>query len=93
MAKSYIQEHLKPSVLNEEEFTFGGQADIRYLDLIHIQFQSRHSKMKTYDTTIRFDNKEQTIKEWYCTCSTGLRKLGCCTHICALLWHLGVNCA
>ena len=91
MPKSYIQEHLKPSELNEKKLTFEVQADIRYPDLIRIQFQSRHSNMKTYYTTVRFDSEEQTIKAWYCTYSTGFRRLGCCTHICALLWHSGVN--
>ncbi|CAF3017790.1 unnamed protein product [Rotaria sp. Silwood2] len=70
---------------------FEVQADMHYPDLIRVQFQSRHSKMKKYDATVRFASEQQTVKEWYYTCPTGLRKLGCCTHISALLPHLGVN--
>lgn len=92
MAKSYIREHLKPSYLDNDELIFEVQCDVRYPHLIRVQFQSRHSKTKTYNTTVRFDSHaQQSIEGWYCTCSTGPRKIGCCTHIAALLWHLGVN--
>ena len=91
MSKSYIREHLKPSILDEEEMIFEVQADIHYPDLIRVHFQSRHSKMKKYNATVHFNSEKQTVEEWYCTCQTGPRKLGCCTHVCASLWHLGVN--
>lgn len=31
------------------------------------------------------------IEGWYCTCVTGCRDVGCCAHVAAILWHLGVR--
>ncbi|CAF1271974.1 unnamed protein product, partial [Didymodactylos carnosus] len=35
--------------------------------------------------------QQQPIQGWYCTCTVGSRVIGCCNHIAALLWHLGIN--
>jgi len=42
---------------------------------------------------VQFDQQddEEPITGWYCTCSAGARVIGCCAHITALLWHLGVS--
>ena len=34
---------------------------------------------------------KQPIEAWHCTCSAGAREVGMCSHVTALLWHLGVN--
>lgn len=62
-------------------------------DLVRARFQSRHSTRKSYISTIQFDNNNSNnpIQGWCCMCTVGLRVVGCCSHVCALLWHLGVN--
>lgn len=92
MARQYIVEHLQPSLLDERDLIFEVQCDHNHPDLVRVQFQSRHSTSKRYNTTIRFDSlSDPVILGWYCTCPTGPRKIGCCSHIAAVLWHLGVN--
>jgi hypothetical protein len=42
--------------------------------------------------TVQFDeeDEDEPIKGWFCTCLAGARNIGCCAHITALIWHLGV---
>ena len=56
-AKSYIMEHFKESSFDDEKLIFEVQCDNRYPDLVRVQFQSRHSRSRTYNTTERFDSK------------------------------------
>ena len=92
MAKSYITEHLRPSHINDEELEFVVELCREYPDLIRGKFQSRHSNQKTHTATIQFvDHQQQPIQGWYCTCSSGGREVGMCSHVTALLWHLGVE--
>ncbi|CAF2046275.1 unnamed protein product [Rotaria magnacalcarata] len=92
-AKSYIQEHLKTSYYNPDELTFEVESPEDFDGLVRARFQSAHSNSKSYISTIQFDtnNTNEPIQGWCCTCTVGLRVVGCCSHICALLWHLGVN--
>ena len=56
-----------------------------------MRFQSRRNSQKNYIVTEQFDDKQgQPIQGWFCTCASGSRTVGCCAHITALLWHLGV---
>lgn len=90
-AKQYIKEHLKPSILDENEFEFQVQLSAAHPELVRVCFQSRHSNAKTYQTTIQFDDQQdEPIEGWYCTCCIGSRTVGCCSHVTAILWHLGV---
>lgn len=91
-AVSYIKEHLKPSVINDDEFEFEVELCSKYENLVRARFTSRHSKSKTYITIIQHNSRSirHPIEGWYCTCVTGCRDVGCCAHVAALLWHLGV---
>ena len=61
-------------------------------DLVRARFQSRCSKKKQYMATIQFNEKEQQlIQGWYCTCTSGAREVGMCSHVTALFWHLEVQ--
>ena len=92
ISKSYIIEYLKKSLFDDDELIFAVQCDKCYPDLVRVQFLSRHSKSAQYNATVRFNSlAEQLIEEWFCTRQTGPRQLGCCSHIAALLWHLGLN--
>ncbi|CAF4370868.1 unnamed protein product [Rotaria sp. Silwood2] len=92
-AMSYIQEHLTPSPLYDDEFEFIVELSSYNDDLVRARFSSRHSNNKNYIAVIQYDNKntEQPINGWYCTCTSGRRDVGCCVHVAALLWHLGVR--
>jgi hypothetical protein len=92
MAKSYIQEHLIPSILNEDELEFVVELCATQNDLVRVRFQSRHSNQKHHVVTVQFDEtKENPIRDYYCTCNSGSREVGCCVHTAAILWHLGVR--
>ncbi|CAF4659320.1 unnamed protein product, partial [Rotaria socialis] len=85
-------EHIRQSQTNEEEMEFLVELCNEHDDLVRARFQSRHSNNKKHIATVQFDNhKQQPIDAWYCTCSAGAREVGMCSHITALLWHLGVN--
>ena len=61
-------------------------------DLVSARFQSRYSKLKQYLGIRQFnEKKQQPIQGWYCTCTSGAREVGMCSHVTALLWHLGVE--
>ena len=92
MAKSYIQDHLTPSVLNDDEMEFFVELCSVRDDLVRVRFQSRHSNQKYHIATVQFDvMKENPICDYYCTCTSGAREVGCCVHVAAILWHLGVQ--
>ncbi|CAF2696014.1 unnamed protein product [Rotaria sp. Silwood2] len=90
-AKSYILEHLKPSEIDPDDLEFIIELCEQHDDLVRVRFSSRHSTQKSYTATVQYDSdEEKQIQGWYCTCPNGARVLGCCPHIAALLWYLGV---
>ena len=90
-ANTYIYEHLRPSYFDEDDLEFIVELCDKYEDLVRVRFQSRHNSQKNYIATVQFDDKQdQPIQGWFCTCASGSRTVGCCAHITALLWHLGV---
>ncbi|CAF3199013.1 unnamed protein product [Rotaria sp. Silwood2] len=92
MAKSYIVDHLQQSDINQEQLEFVVELCGEHDDLVRARFQSRHSNRKKYIATVRFNGEnEQPITGWFCTCSVGGREVGMCSHITALLWHIGVE--
>ncbi|CAM4836812.1 unnamed protein product [Rotaria magnacalcarata] len=91
MAKSYIIEHIRQSQ-KHEEMEFIVERSDEHDHLVRARFQSRHSNNKNHIATVQFKhNTQQPIDAWYCTCFAGAREVGMCSHITALVWHLGVN--
>ncbi|XP_061170430.1 uncharacterized protein LOC133179753 [Saccostrea echinata] len=82
-ANSYIREHIDET----------GQyaIDVSYVesDLIHCRIQSRHTSSTLYNLWIRFTIS--AVTSWYCQCKSGARTLGCCAHICSVIWYLGYH--
>jgi hypothetical protein len=75
----------------DEELEFIIELCAQHNDLVRARFVSRHSNNKTHTATVQFKiDTEQPISGWYCTCTSGWRDVGCCAHVAALLWHLGV---
>jgi hypothetical protein len=92
MAKSYIREHLTESILNEDELEFIAELCAEHDDLLCFCFHSRYSSQKNHIATVQFDSQEDNpIQGSYCTCLSGSREVGCCVHVAAILWHLGVR--
>ncbi|CAF4389714.1 unnamed protein product, partial [Rotaria magnacalcarata] len=92
MAKSYIQDHLTQSILNDDAMEFLVELCTTREDLVRVRFQSRHSNRKHHAATVQFHiMNEDPIRGYYCTCTSGAREVGCCVHVAAVLWHLGVQ--
>ena len=90
--ESYIADHLQQSDINEEQLEFIVELCDKHDDLVRARFQSRHLNRKKYIATVQFNEQnEKPITGWYCTCSAGGREVGMCSHVTALLWHMGVE--
>ena len=77
MAKSYIMDHIRLSLTDEEGMEFMVEPYHEYDDLVRAPFPSSHSKNKNHATTIQFGcQKQQPIEAWYCTCSAGALEVG-----------------
>ena len=53
--KGYIEEHLKPSPLDEDQLDFIVELCANHPDLVRARFASRHSSGKNYIATVEFD--------------------------------------
>ena len=51
--------------------------------------QSRHKNSKTYFIYVSFD--EQSVDEWCCSCFMGMRTVGCCSHIAAVIVYFSTG--
>lgn len=83
---------MKPSPLDEDQLDFIVELCADHPDLVRARLASRHSSSKNYIATVEFDEEsdEDPITGWFCTCAAGSRVFGCCAHITALIWQLGV---
>ncbi|CAF3928091.1 unnamed protein product [Rotaria sp. Silwood1] len=61
-SKSYIDEHLQPSYLDEDDLEFVVELCDKQIDLLRVRFHSRHSNIKYHIATVQYDdNQEQPI--------------------------------
>ncbi len=78
--------------MNDDEPEFIVELYTTQTDLVRVRFHSRHSNKKNHVATVQFDEEnENPIRGYYCTCVSGARDLGCCVHVAAVLWHMGVQ--
>lgn len=90
LARSYCSEHIKTTGVYNMEI-YRQPAEEAHI-LIRCRIQSRHVGTKTYYTYIIFDenlNGITAIKEYYCSCYHGKRKLGSCAHVVSVIYYLG----
>ena len=83
-AISYISEHMK-----EDEFPL--KACTSEKNILQIEIRSRHKSAKYYKILIKYEPNgmgEKSITGWSCTCPNGLRTIGSCVHICAVILYL-----
>jgi hypothetical protein len=91
--QAYINEHINKNgdfqlLINEKEIKEGANR------LLYCKFFSRHKSQTIYNVYIEYNPLDKTINsisEWYCNCKIGARTVGCCSHIAALLYYLGIE--
>ncbi|CAF2087006.1 unnamed protein product [Rotaria magnacalcarata] len=85
MSKSYAKAHLFE---NENEFELQMSPDND--QLIRCRLHSRHSGNTRYFICIEFDNndEDEPIRDHFCQCKSGKRKIGCCAHVATILWYI-----
>ncbi|CAF1079292.1 unnamed protein product, partial [Brachionus calyciflorus] len=80
--KSYLAEHLNNG---KYEIRVNKENDlISNSKILYANIQSRHSKAIKYKVFVKFVpniNEVNAIEGWYCTCKSGMRTVGCCSHI------------
>jgi hypothetical protein len=84
---------MKPSVLGEDQLEFVVELCQGEVNLVRVCFASRHCINKNYTATVQIDGtgiSDELTKAWLCTCATRPMVIGCCAHMKALIWHLGV---
>ena len=96
LAKEYSIAHLKSS---SQEGTFAVDVteesritEERGKKILRVHIQSRHRTSKQYYLWVEWDpkvNGSKSVTGWYCTCKAGMRTVGCCAHIAAVIWYLG----
>ena len=87
-ARSYAEEHADTINLTSPNIEFPIQYSTHEnaRDILRIRFQSAHKNSSQYYTYIRFNSSQ--VLAWYCTCPSGLRVVGCCSHVATALWFL-----
>ncbi|CAL8113573.1 unnamed protein product [Orchesella dallaii] len=62
--------------------------------IVKVLMPSRFHRSITHKLWIEFDTETlglEAITGYYCRCQIGSRVLGCCSHVCAVLFHLGIG--
>ena len=86
---------LKQAVSYLAEMIEDGVLHLKYLKvtptIIRVQVRSRHIRSKTYNCFIEYSPLSigyHGIKRWCCECANGLRTIGCCSHVSAVIYYL-----
>jgi hypothetical protein len=89
---SFLYEHFKQDgtysilvsndIINENEFKIVGA-----------EVQSRHSQsfvIRKYQVFVKYlpNNEDSSSLSWCCSCMTGSRTVGCCTHVAMIIYYL-----
>lgn len=60
-------------------------------EIIKLQVRSRHISRKTYNCFIEYTPNTigySGLKRYCCECANGLRTIGCCSHVAAIIYYL-----
>jgi hypothetical protein len=87
-ARGYIGEFFT----NEKIEIRINKTSLNYQDtkILFASIRSRHSKSTLYKVYIRYipnTRDDSSIQSWFCTCKSGSRTVGCCSHIAAIIWY------
>ncbi len=80
-AKDYVREHLDQNgdVLFQVCKVEPG--------LLRSKVQSRHHNSEKYNVAVKYNDTK--VLQYCCSCIPGLRNVGCCSHVAAIIWYLG----
>ena len=81
-AFSYAQEHI------DDDGQYEVLMSTQFKGLLLAYIQSKHSNRKQYNALIKYDST--SVQEWCCQCPNGNNTIGCCSHICSIIWYLGL---
>lgn len=86
---SYLAEHMKEDrfdiMVAKERLDFEGGK------LLSAHIHSRHKNAVLYKCYIKYlplIAGANSIDEWYCTCATGNKTVGCCVHLASIIYYL-----
>lgn len=103
-AVSYYAQHQKDSIFLVQKFDPSPRhrvSTLKYDDfgiviknplLVKAYMKSRFRSTKNHHIFVLVDKCEtgrKAIMEYFCTCETGSRTVGCCSHIMTVIWYLG----
>lgn len=95
LARSYYSEHVRNGVYQIEVARDGAFSEIvdfgiepENAMLLRARIQSRHARARQYYTYVMIHNRE-TISNYYCSCLSGMRTVGCCAHVMVIIWYFG----
>jgi hypothetical protein len=85
LAKRYTNLHLD----DEGEFVIRLNDDFE--GVVRAKLESRFAQDKIHNLWISYDGMDgvEGITGYYCRCKQGARTVGCCSHVCAVLWFMG----
>lgn len=62
-------------------------------DILRLQVRSRHSEATTYKCYIHYKSNvtgPDGILRYYCECPNGMRTIGCCSHVAAVIYYMSL---
>lgn len=100
-AVSYYAQHQKENIFLVQKFRSTPRYTWNYDDfginvldplLVKAYMKSRFRSTKNHHIFVLIDKSKSgrdAIVEYFCTCETGSRTVGCCSHIMTIIWYLG----
>lgn len=103
-AISYYAHHQKDDIFQVQKFEPNPRYRISALDyakfniaisaplLVKAYMKSRFRSTKSHHIFVLVDKSKhgrESIVEYFCTCETGSRTVGCCSHVMTIIWYLG----
>ncbi|RNA21719.1 vacuolar sorting-associated 13c [Brachionus plicatilis] len=91
-AYGYLSEHFE----SNEDYQFlvsNNMENDEDSKIVFAKIQSRHSNSVKYKVFVRFKPNSNQLDDitWVCSCKTGKRTLGCCSHIAALIYFMAIG--
>lgn len=103
-ALSYFAQHQKDNIFLVQKFQPNPRDRLSALDyanfgitvsdplLVKAYMKSRFRSTKNHHIFVLIDKSKierASIVEYFCTCETGSRTVGCCSHVMTIIWYLG----
>lgn len=86
LAPSYIQD-----TTQREGIDLQIDLTLEQRSIIRLRIYSRHRNATKYQLWIQYSNIGDPITGYYCTCKSGARTIGTCSHVASVLWFLGYS--